>query len=78
MHDVHQLVEWMKANGTVVDGKFTTTFGVLYDRTQDIFEALMGTLKAAKKRGYIDFAGQLLLKGNAAHEKTVITLLKTE
>jgi Costars len=36
----------------------------------------MGTLKAARKRGVIDFKGQMLLKGNKEHENTVITLLK--
>lgn len=34
----------------------------------------MGTLKAAKKRGLIDFKGQMLLKG--AHDNVDIVLLK--
>ena len=56
------------------EGRYTVAFGRLYDVTQDIFEALAGTLKAAKKRGIIDYASPLLLKGT--HDKVVITLLK--
>jgi hypothetical protein len=37
-------------------------------------ESLVGTLKAAKKRGIISFEGQMLLQG--AHDKVVITLNK--
>jgi hypothetical protein len=55
-------------------GQFTCTFGELYDATEQIFEALGGTLKAAKKRGVVDYSAPILLKG--AHDKVVITLLK--
>ena len=51
----------------------TCAFGTLYDATQDIFEALGGTLKAAKKKGVISYEAPILLKG--AHDKVVITLL---
>lgn len=37
------------------------------------FEALVGTLKAARKKGFIDWKGQMLLKG--AHDDVEITLL---
>ncbi|KAG5183245.1 costars domain-containing protein, partial [Tribonema minus] len=58
------------------DGKIGVTYGVLFDdeEGQDYFEALMGTLKAAKKRGVVDFQGQMLLKG--AHDSVMVTLLK--
>ncbi|KAJ3196213.1 hypothetical protein HK101_009776 [Irineochytrium annulatum] len=58
------------------DGSYTVTFGKLFDddKVQNELEALMGTLKAARKQGRITFEGQLLLKG--AHDSTVITLLK--
>lgn len=51
----------------------TCAFGTLYDATQDIFEALGGTLKAAKKKSIISYDAPILLKG--AHDKVVITLL---
>lgn len=54
-------------------GQFECTFGVLFDATQDIFEALGGTLKAAKKQGKVAYKAPILLKG--AHDKEVITLL---
>lgn len=33
-------------------------FGVLFRETGDIFEALVGTLRAAKKRGLVNFSGE--------------------
>lgn len=43
----------------------TVTFGELFDddKVQQYYEALVGTLKSAKKRGLIDYKGILLLKG---------------
>ena len=40
-------------------------FGELFDDDQvaNYYEALVGTLKSAKKRGVIDYKGQMLLKG---------------
>jgi hypothetical protein len=40
-------------------------FGELFDddEVQNYYEALVGTLKSAKKRGMIEFKGQMLLKG---------------
>ncbi|KAF3601770.1 hypothetical protein F2Q69_00032929 [Brassica cretica] len=50
------------------------TFGVLFndDRCANIFEALVGTLRAAKKRKIVAFPGELLLQG--VHDKVEITL----
>jgi len=57
------------------DGKYVVKFGVLFDDEfgQQYYEAIVGTLKAAKKKGFIDFKGQMLLKG--AHDDVDITLL---
>ena len=46
------------------DGKISVKFGVLFDddKVQQYYEALVGTLKAAKKKGFIAFEGQMLLK----------------
>jgi hypothetical protein len=56
-------------------GKYAVAYGALFDdpKVEQYYEALMGTLKAAKKRGIIDFKGQILLKG--ANDKEIITLL---
>lgn len=40
-------------------------FGTLFEdeKCANLFEALMGTLRAAKKRKVIDYEGELLLQG---------------
>jgi hypothetical protein len=50
-------------------------FGELFDddEVQNYYEALVGTLKSAKKRGLIEFKGQMLLKG--PNDKVKITIL---
>ena len=57
-------------------GKPDVLFGELFDDDQvsNYYEALVGTLKAAKKRGLIDFKGQMLLKG--AHDSVKITIIE--
>lgn len=49
-------------------------FGELFDDddVQQYYEALVGTLKSAKKRGFISFKGQMLLKG--VSDNVVITI----
>ncbi|KAF3778775.1 Costars family protein [Nymphaea thermarum] len=51
-------------------------FGVLFndDRCANIFEALVGTLRAAKKRKIVAYEGELLLHG--VHDNVEIVLLK--
>ena len=51
------------------------TYGELFDDdvVQNTFEALMGTLKAAKKRKLINYEGQLLLQG--VHNAVEIEIL---
>ncbi|KAG8368592.1 hypothetical protein BUALT_Bualt15G0061500 [Buddleja alternifolia] len=50
------------------------TFGVLFndDRCANIFEALVGTLRAAKKRKFLTYDGELLLQG--VHDNVEIIL----
>lgn len=50
-------------------------FGVLFndDRCANIFEALVGTLRAAKKRKVVKYDGELLLQG--VHDNVEIILL---
>ena len=73
-HEVKLLQEWISKLGAKnSDGQFVVSFGVLFDATDQVFEALAGTLKAAKKRGIIKYDSPILLKG--AHDKIPITLL---
>lgn len=53
---------------------FKVTFGVLFndDRCANIFEALVGTLRAAKKRKIVTYDGELLLQG--VHDNVEIIL----
>ena len=57
-----------------IGGDDSVKFGQLFDDedVQQYYEALVGTLKSAKKRGVIDFKGQMLLKG--MHDHVVITI----
>ena len=57
------------------NGKIATTFGVLFsdDDCANIFEALVGTLRAAKRKKIVTYDGELLLQG--VHDNVVITLL---
>ena len=72
--EVHELqLAIARLGAPNADGTFEVAFGKLYDETVDIFEALAGTLKAAKKRGIIAYAAPILLKGS--HDKVPITLL---
>ena len=77
-HEVALLVEQIKKLGTAdaSSGQFACAFGVLFDATVDVFEALGGTLKAAKKRGIVAYDAPILLKG--PHDKVLIKLLKEQ
>lgn len=61
---------------TDADGQTCVKFGVLFndDRCANIFEALVGTLRAAKRKKIIAFEGELLLQG--VHDNVDITLLQ--
>ncbi|KAJ0441739.1 putative Costars domain-containing protein [Helianthus annuus] len=56
------------------DGSYKVTFGVLFndDRCANIFEALVGTLRAAKRRKLLTYDGELLLQG--VHDNVEIML----
>eukprot|EP00042_Codosiga_hollandica_P012202 m.27370 g.27370 ORF g.27370 m.27370 type:complete len:83 (-) comp39734_c0_seq1:9-257(-) len=74
-HEVGLLVQCIKRIGTQQgDGSTTTTFGTIFldEVLEQQLESLVGTMKAARKRGVIDFEGQMLLKG--AHDAVVVTL----
>ncbi|XP_038133450.1 costars family protein ABRACL [Cyprinodon tularosa] len=76
-HEINLLVEEIQRLGSQnADGKTSVKFGVLFsdDRCANIFEALVGTLKAAKKQKVVDFQGELLLQG--VHDNVDVILLK--
>ena len=52
-------------------------FGALVrdDEVANTFEALNGTLRAAKKRGKLTFAGELLLQG--AHDDVDVVVVES-
>nr|XP_054110451.1 costars family protein ABRACL isoform X1 [Callithrix jacchus] len=58
------------------DGKLSVKFGVLFrdDKCANLFEALVGTLKAAKRRKIVTYPGELLLQG--VHDDVDIVLLQ--
>jgi hypothetical protein len=71
------LVEEIKRLGMQQpSGKIGVTFGTLFDddRCSQVFEALVGTLRAAKKRSLVSFKGEMLLKG--AHDHVMIELIQ--
>ncbi|KAG6937029.1 ABRA C-terminal like [Chelydra serpentina] len=58
------------------DGKLSVKFGVLFadEKCANLFEALVGTLKAAKRRKIVTYPGELLLQG--VHDNVDILLLQ--
>lgn len=58
------------------DGQTKVKFGILFndEHCANIFEALVGTLRAAKRRKLINFEGELLLQG--VHDNVDIVLLQ--
>ncbi|KAG6767502.1 hypothetical protein POTOM_028707 [Populus tomentosa] len=73
--EVERLKEEIQRLGKVQpDGSYKVTFGVLFndDRCANIFEALVGTLRAAKKRKFLTYDGELLLQG--VHDNVEIIL----
>ncbi|XP_054474593.1 costars family protein ABRACL [Anoplopoma fimbria] len=76
-HEVNLLLEEIQRLGNKnADGQTTVKFGVLFndDRCANIFEALVGTLRAAKRKKFIAFEGELLLQG--VHDDVDIILLQ--
>ncbi|XP_053502566.1 costars family protein ABRACL [Ictalurus furcatus] len=76
-HEVKLLVNEIHRLGSKnADGKISVKFGVLFndDKCANLFEALVGTLKAAKRKKVITFQGELLLQG--VHDNVDVILLQ--
>ena len=75
-HEVSLLQEEIQRLGTKNEdtGDYVVPFGVLFsdDKCANLFEALVGTLRAAKKKKIISYDGELLLQG--VHDKVEIKL----
>ena len=78
-HEVQLLVQEIKRlSSPSTDGQMVIKFGVLFsdDKCANLFEALVGTLRAAKRKKIITYQGEMLLQG--AHDNVDIVLLKDE
>ncbi|XP_070808285.1 costars family protein ABRACL isoform X1 [Pituophis catenifer annectens] len=76
-HEINLLVEEIRRLGTKnPDGTLSVKFGVLFadEKCANLFEALVGTLKAAKRRKIVNYPGELLLQG--VHDNVDILLLQ--
>ncbi|XP_076873469.1 costars family protein ABRACL isoform X1 [Brachyhypopomus gauderio] len=76
-HEISLLVEEIHRLGSRnADGRTSVKFGVLFndDKCANLFEALVGTLKAAKRKKVISFDGELLLQG--VHDNVDVILLQ--
>uniref|UniRef100_A0A663EP21 Costars family protein ABRACL n=5 Tax=Neoaves TaxID=3078114 RepID=A0A663EP21_AQUCH len=76
-HEISLLVEEIRRLGTKnADGQVSVKFGVLFadEKCANLFEALVGTLKAAKRRKIVAYQGELLLQG--VHDNVDIMLLQ--
>jgi len=75
--EIRKLIDEIIARGyTDDDGKHAITFGQLFDETDQIFDALSGILKTAKKYKVVAFDAEQLWQGQ--NDDTVITLLKED
>ena len=78
-HEIELLVNEIQRLGSPnPDGQISVKFGVLFndDRCANLFEALVGTLRAAKKKKIVKYDGELLLQG--VHDNVEVVLLKTD
>ncbi|EGC28682.1 hypothetical protein DICPUDRAFT_96120 [Dictyostelium purpureum] len=76
-HEVQLLKEHIKRLGTKnANNQYVVKYGVLFndDTVGNVFEALMGTLKSAKRKKIITFEGELLLQ--RVHDNVDIILLQ--
>ncbi|KAK4824148.1 hypothetical protein QYF61_011226, partial [Mycteria americana] len=73
-HEISLLVEEIRRLGTKnADGQVSVKFGVLFadEKCANLFEALVGTLKAAKRRKIVTYQGELLLQG--VHDNVMLS-----
>jgi hypothetical protein len=73
--EIDYLLESIKRLGNESNGVYSVKYGVLFkdDAVANTLEALVGTLRAAKKRGLITFEGQMLL--SPTHDNVLISIV---
>eukprot|EP00056_Hartaetosiga_gracilis_P009153 m.131222 g.131222 ORF g.131222 m.131222 type:complete len:256 (-) comp13071_c0_seq3:506-1273(-) len=76
--EIRKLMEAIEKYGkaTGVGDQIAVTYGILFKHTQNVFEALSGTLRTAKKHKIVSFDSEVLFQGT--HDHIVITLLTKE
>ena len=73
--EIRKLIAEIKSRGYVgADGKHEITFGQLFEETGNIFDALSGICKTAKKYSVVGYDAEQLWQGT--NDTTVIKLLK--
>ncbi|CAL8465473.1 g5009 [Coccomyxa elongata] len=75
--EVKTLVEKIKELGSpdkADHGRIKVKYGLLFRETSDLFEALAGTMRAAKRKKLVTFDGELLLQG--VHDNVDVVLLE--
>ncbi|EIE23072.1 hypothetical protein COCSUDRAFT_15911 [Coccomyxa subellipsoidea C-169] len=75
--EVKTLVEKIKELGApdqADHGRIKVKYGILFRETSDLFEALAGTMRAAKRKKLVTFDGELLLQG--VHDNVDVVLLE--
>ena len=76
-HEIKLLIQEIQRLGAKnADKTIMVKFGVLFndDKCANIFEAIVGTLRAAKKWKIVKFDGEMLFQG--VHDHVEITLLR--
>eukprot|EP00884_Botryococcus_braunii_P000645 jgi/Botrbrau1/10581/Bobra.0358s0004.1 len=76
IQEIGHLVAAIKRLGAPnASGQYSVKYGTLFedDEVANTFEALLGTLKAAKKRKIVSFEGEILLQG--VHNDVDVVLL---
>lgn len=77
--EIQLLKAFIKRLGREVAGNnVIVTFGALFrdEQVADTFEAIVGTLRAAKRRNIVAYEGEMLL--SPVHDATEITLLQAD
>mmetsp|Transcript_7867 Transcript_7867/g.20814 ORF Transcript_7867/g.20814 Transcript_7867/m.20814 type:complete len:84 (-) Transcript_7867:302-553(-) len=73
--EVRDVIKFIQKLGKPnADGKMVLTFGEYFgsDEVQNTLENPFATLKAAKKRGVIDFEGEMLWQGQHNHVELIL------
>jgi hypothetical protein len=72
---IRQLIDIFQKHGARSnEGKFEMTFHKLFQITEDVFDALAGLLRTAKKYAVVGFQADMLLQGQ--NDRDILTLLK--